>query len=58
LWRKYSTVPWRMSRQNAEFSGVGVRNFVERAQNEPRICDRMTGQTCTKIRETFIRGKK
>lgn len=52
LWHKYSAVPWRMSRQNAEFSGGGwVGNFVKRAQNKPKICDRMTGQTCTKIRE-------
>ena len=29
----------------------GVGNFVKRAQNKPKICDRMTGQTCTKIRE-------
>lgn len=49
LRHKYSAVPWRMSRQNAEFSGGGwVGNFVKRAQNEPKICDRMTGQTCTK----------
>ena len=47
LRHKYSAVPWRMSRQNAEFSG-GVGNFVERAQNKPKIYDRMTGQTCTK----------
>lgn len=51
LQHKYSAVPWRMSRQNAEFSGGGVDNFVERAQNKLKICDRMTGQTCTKIRK-------
>lgn len=51
LQHKYSAVPWRMSRQNAEFSGGGVGNFVKRAQNKPKICDRMTGQTCTKIRK-------
>lgn len=51
LQHKYSAVPWRMSRQNAEFSGGGVGNFVKRAQNKLKICDRMTGQTCTKIRK-------
>ena len=30
------------------FRGGGVGNFVKRAQNELKICDRMTGQTCTK----------
>ena len=40
------------------FRGGGVDNFVEPAQNKPKIYDRMTGQTCTKIREIFIRGKK
>lgn len=51
LRHKYSAVLRKMSRQNAEFSGGGVGNFVKRAQNKPKICDRMTGQTCTKIRE-------
>lgn len=51
LQHKYSAVLRKMSRQNTEFSGGGVGNFVKRAQNKPKICDRMTGQTCTKIRE-------
>lgn len=58
LRHKYSAVLRKMSRQNAEFSGGGVGNFVELEQNKPKICDRMTEQTCTKIREIFIRGKK
>lgn len=51
LQHKYSAVLRKMSRQNAEFSGGGVGNFVKRAQNKLKICDRMTGQTCTKIRK-------
>ena len=41
----------KVEKKNVNWEGGGVGNFVERAQNKPKICDRMTGQTCTKIRK-------
>ena len=34
LRHKYSAVPWRMSRQNAGFSGGGGSNFLKQVKNK------------------------